>query len=98
MPARDARDEPLCYSASGVGVTKGGAMDTGKAVRLATGLRPDGRPFIGALDVLIPRGPPQGLAGPVATPRLFVGRGGRALLMHEGLGEGCLPAFPGRAG
>src|SRR5256712_10815168 len=73
-------------------------MDTGKAVRLATVLRPDGRTFIGALDVLIPRGPLQGLRDPAATARLFVGAGVDALLMHEGLVDVCLPAFAGRAG
>src|SRR5436309_2396976 len=73
-------------------------MDTGKAVRLATVLRPDGRTFIGALDVLIPRGPLRGLRDPVATARLFVGAGVDALLMHEGLVDVCLPAFAGRAG
>jgi len=73
-------------------------MDTGKAVRLATVLRPDGRTFIGALDVLIPRGPLRGLRDPAATARLFVGAGVDALLMHEGLVDVCLPAFAGRAG
>ncbi len=73
-------------------------MDTGKAVRLATILRPDGRTFIGALDVLIPRGPLPGLRDPAASARLFVDAGADALLMHEGLVDVCLPAFAGRAG
>lgn len=72
-------------------------MDTGKAVRLASILRRDGRTFIGALDVLIPRGLLPGLHDPVTTARLFVDAGADALLMHEGLVEACLPAFAGRA-
>ncbi len=72
-------------------------MDTGKAVRLASILRNDGRTFIGALDVFIPRGLLPGLRDPVATARLFVDAGADALLMHEGLVDVCLPAFAGRA-
>ncbi len=72
-------------------------VDTGKAVRMATILRSDGRTFIGALDVFIPRGLLPGLRDPVATARLFVDAGADALLIHEGLVEVCLPAFAGRA-
>ncbi len=72
-------------------------MDTGKAVRLASILRNDGRTFIGALDVFIPRGLLPGLRDPVATTRLFVDAGADALLLHEGLVEVCLPEFAGRA-
>jgi fructose-bisphosphate aldolase/2-amino-3,7-dideoxy-D-threo-hept-6-ulosonate synthase len=74
-----------------------GLLDTGKAVRLAAILRPDGRTFIGALDVFIPRGVLPGLRDPVSTARLFVDAGADALLMHEGLVDTCLPAFGGRA-
>lgn len=72
-------------------------MDTGKAVRLASILRPDGRTFIGALDVFIPRGLLPGLRDPLAAARLFVDAGADALLLHEGLIDICLPAFAGRA-
>ncbi|MDR7481914.1 MAG: hypothetical protein QN183_09680 [Armatimonadota bacterium] len=75
-----------------------GTLETGKAVRLASILRPDGRTFIGALDVFIPRGLLPGLRDPVATARLFVDAGADALLVHEGLVDVCLPAFVGRAG
>lgn len=61
-------------------------------------MHPDGRTFIGALDVFIPRGPLPGLRDPLATARLFVDAGADALLMHEGLVDVCLPAFAGRAG
>jgi DhnA family fructose-bisphosphate aldolase class Ia len=72
-------------------------VDTGKAVRMANILRSDGRTFVGALDVFIPRGLLPGLRDPVATARLFVDAGADALLIHEGLVEVCLPAFAGRA-
>lgn len=73
-------------------------MDTGKVVRLASVLRPDGRTFIGAMDVFIPRGPLPGLRDPLAVARLFVEAGADALLLHEGLVDVCLPALVGRAG
>ncbi|MGQ0550537.1 MAG: class I fructose-bisphosphate aldolase, partial [Armatimonadota bacterium] len=72
-------------------------MDTGKAVRLSGILRPDGRTFIGALDVFIPRGLLPGLRDPLAAARLFVDAGADALLLHEGLVDVSLPAFAGRA-
>jgi fructose-bisphosphate aldolase/2-amino-3,7-dideoxy-D-threo-hept-6-ulosonate synthase len=73
-------------------------LDTGKAIRLANFLRPDGRTFIGALDIFIPRGLLPGLRDPVATARLFIDAGADALLLHEGLVDVCAPAFAGRAG
>lgn len=72
-------------------------LDTGKAVRLASIVRTDGRTFIGALDVFIPRGLLPGLRDPVAAARLFVEAGADALLLHEGLVDVCAPAFAGRA-
>lgn len=72
-------------------------MDAGRSIRLAQFLRPDGRTFIGALDVFIPRGPLPGLRDAAATARLFVDAGADAILLHEGLVEVCLPSFIGRA-
>jgi DhnA family fructose-bisphosphate aldolase class Ia len=67
-------------------------------VRLASVLGRDGRTFIGAMDVFIPRGMLQGLVDPAAAARTFVDAGANALLLHEGLVDVCLPAFAGRAG
>ncbi len=67
-------------------------------MRLASILRPDGRTFVGAMDVSIPRGLLPGLRSPLATARLFIDAGADALLLHEGLVDVCLPAFAGRAG
>lgn len=67
-------------------------------MRLANILGRDGRTFIGALDVFIPRGPLPGLRDPLAVARLFVEAGADALLLHEGLVDVCAPAFAGRAG
>ncbi len=72
-------------------------MHTGKAVRLAHFLRPNGRTFIGALDVFIPRGPLPSLRDAVAVAKLFIESGADGILLHEGLIEVCLPAFAGRA-
>jgi len=66
-------------------------------VRLASVLRPDGRTFIGALDVFIPRGLLPELRDPLNVARIFVDAGVDALLLHEGLVDVCLPAFAGRA-
>jgi fructose-bisphosphate aldolase / 2-amino-3,7-dideoxy-D-threo-hept-6-ulosonate synthase len=72
-------------------------VDAGKSIRLAQVLRPDGRTFIGALDVLIPRGPLRGLRNAADAARIFVEAGADALLLHEGLVDICLPFFIGRA-
>ncbi len=72
------------------------AMSAGKSIRLAQLLRRDGRTFIGALDVFMPRGPLPGLRDPAATARIFVEAGADALLLHEGLVDVCLPSFIGR--
>ncbi len=67
-------------------------------MRLASILGRDGRTFIGAMDVSIPRGVLQGLVDPQAVAAMFVDAGANALLLHEGLVDVCLPAFAGRAG
>jgi len=74
----------------------GAAMNTGKSIRLAQFFGRDGRTFIGALDVFIPRGPLPGLQNAAAAARIFVDAGADALLLHEGLVDVYRASFIGR--